>query len=74
MKIIILDENNPYTYQMYDALDNIFFFAAKYLPWIFLKKVYSDGKMLQLPRWITKKHMDTIDKDTQELMNKLNWE
>jgi hypothetical protein len=74
MKIIILDENNPYSYQLYDALDNIFFLAAKYLPWIFLKKVYLDEEMLQLPRWITKKHMDSIDKDTQALINKLNWE
>ena len=74
MKIIILDENNPYTYQMYDALDNIFFFAAKYLPWIFLKKVYLDGEMFQLPRLITKRHMDSINKKTQKLMKKLNWE
>jgi hypothetical protein len=74
MKIIILDENNPYSYQLYDALDNIFFLAVKYLPWIFLKKVYLDEQMLQLPCWITKKHMDTIDKDVQELMKELNWE
>jgi hypothetical protein len=72
MKIIKLDDNNPYTYQLYDALDGIFFFAAEYLPWIFLKKVYLDGKELQLPRLITKKHLDSIDIDTQTLMNELN--
>ena len=74
MKIIKLDDNNPYAYQLYDALNSMFFFAAKYLPWIFLKKVYLDGEMFQLPRLITKKHLDTIDNETQELMNKLNWE
>jgi hypothetical protein len=74
MKIIKLDENNPYSYQLYDALDAIIFFGNEYLPWIFLKKVYLDGKELQLPRWITKKQMDIIDKDVQDLMNELNWE
>jgi hypothetical protein len=72
MKIIKLDDNNPYSYELYDALDSIFFFAAKYLPWIFLKKVYLDEETLELPRLITKKHMESIDKDTQALMNELN--
>ena len=74
MKIIKLDENNPYTYQLYDTLDSIIFFGNEHLPWIFLKKVTLDGEQLQLPRWITKKQMDLIDKDVQELMNELNWE
>ena len=74
MKIIKLDDNNPYAYQVYDALDDMFFFAAKYLPWIFLKKVYLNGEMQQLPKLITKRHMDSINKKTQKLMNKLNWE
>ena len=74
MKIIIIDKNNPYAYQMYDALDEIFFFAAEYLPWIFLKKVYLDEEILQLPRWITKKHWDSIDEYTRNLMRELNWE
>jgi hypothetical protein len=73
MKIINLDEdNNPYAYVMYDALDSIFFFAAEYLPWIFLKKVYLNEEMFQLPRLITKRHMNSINKKTQKLMNKLN--
>lgn len=74
MKIIKLDDNNPYSYQLYDALDAIIFFGNEHLPWIFLKKVYLDGKELQLPRLITKKHLDSIDIDTQELINELNWE
>ena len=74
MKIIKLDENNPYTYQLYDALDAIIFFGNERLPWIFLKKVKFDGEILQMPRWITKRQMDIIDKDVQELMNELNWE
>lgn len=72
MRIIRLDENNPYTYQVYDALDDIIFFGNEYLPWLFLKKVYLDGEMLKLPRLITKRHMDLIDTDTQTLMNELN--
>ncbi len=74
MKIIKFDSKNPNSIKMYDALDKILFFGAEYLPFIFLKKVYLDGEQLQLPRWITQKHMDEIDKRTQELMNELNWE
>lgn len=74
MKIIKLDENNPYSYQVYDALDAMIFWGNEHLPWVFLKKVHFDGEILQLPRWITKKQMDIIDKDVQDLMNELNWE
>ena len=73
MKIIKFDdENNPYAFEMYYRLDKIFFFAAKYLPWIFLKKVYLDGEIFQLPRLITKKHFNSINKKTQKLMKELN--
>jgi hypothetical protein len=74
MKIIKLDEKNPYALTLYDALDKILYFGNEYLPFIFLKKVYLDGHVLQLPRWITKQHMDSIDADVQDLMNNLNWE
>jgi hypothetical protein len=74
MKIIKLDETNPYSYQLYETLNEMFFFAAEYLPWIFLKKVYLDGEMFELPRLITKKHWDSIDGYTQNLMHLLNWE
>jgi hypothetical protein len=74
MKIIKLDEENPYSCQLYDALDSIIFWGNEHLPWIFLKKIKFDGEILQLPRWITKKQMDVIDKNVQDLMNELNWE
>jgi hypothetical protein len=75
MKIIKFDEkNNPYAFEMYYRLDNIFFLAAEYLPWTFLKKVYLDEEMFELPRLITKKHWDSIDGYTQALMRELNWE
>jgi hypothetical protein len=75
MKIIKLDdENNPYKDYMYDVLNNIFFIAAEYLPWMFLKKVYLDEEMFELPKLITKKHWDSIDGYTQNLMRELNWE
>lgn len=74
MKIIKFDPKSPYSEQLYDTLDDILEFGMNYLPFIFLKKVYLDGKMLQLPRWITKRRMDEIDKRTQDLMNNLNWE
>ena len=74
MKIIKLDEENPYSCQLYDALDSIIFWGNEHLPWIFLKKFKFDGEILQLPRWITKKQMDIIDKNVQDLMNELNWE
>jgi hypothetical protein len=74
MKIIEFDPKYQYAEQAYKKLDAILKFGADYLPFIFLKKVYLDGFQLQLPRWISKKHMDKIDKQTQELMNELNWE
>ena len=74
MKIIKLDENNPYSLMLYDSLDGILYFGCEYLPFIFLKKVYLDGEELQLPRWITKQHMDSIDAEVQKLMHEINWE
>jgi hypothetical protein len=74
MKIIKLDENNYTADRLYDALYDFFYYGAEYLPWIFLKKVYLDGEMFQLPRWITQKHYDSIDADTRKLMDELNWE
>lgn len=74
MKIIEFDAKRRYAAMAYKRLDAILEFGMNYLPFIFLKKVYLDGHELQLPRWITKKRMDEIDKRTQELMNNLNWE
>lgn len=74
MKIIEFDPKYRYADGAYEKLDTILEFGMNYLPFIFLKKVYLDGHELQLPRWITKKRMDKIDKRTQELMNDLNWE
>jgi len=75
MKIIKLDEKNLYADQLYDALDKILYFGNEYLSFIFLKKVYmSDGHMLHLPRWITKKHYDSIEEDARKLADELNWE
>jgi hypothetical protein len=59
---------------MYDFLDWFFETGCEYLPWIFLKEVWLDGHQLQLPRWITQKHINTIDAYTQNLMHELNWE
>lgn len=72
MKIIKLDEKNPYSLMLYDSLDNLLYLGCEYLSFIFLKKVYLDDQELQLPRWITKRHMDSIDPDVQKLMNELN--
>jgi hypothetical protein len=74
MKIIKLDEKNPYSEMLYDSLESLLYIGCEYLPFIFLKKVYLDGEELQLPRWITKRHMDSIDADVQKLMTELNWE
>ena len=74
MKIIKFSKDNPNAENMYDFLDSILEFGMRYLPFIFLKKVYLDGHKLQLPRWITKKRMDKIDKRTQQLMKNINWE
>jgi len=72
MKIIIIDEKNPYCEQLYEKLYNFLFFGYEYLPFVFLKTVYLNDVKLQLPRWITKRHWDSIDKRTQKLMMELN--
>ena len=74
MKIIKLDEKNPYTEILYEKLNNFLYFGYEYLPFIFLKTVYFDDEELQLPRWITKRYLDSIDEGTQKLMQELNWE
>jgi hypothetical protein len=73
MKIIKLDIDSVYSNQIYNILDNILYWGAERLPFIFLKKVYFDGEKYQLPRWITKRHFDTIDRRTRKLMSDLNW-
>jgi hypothetical protein len=72
MKIICLDENNPYTLQVYNWLDAILRFGCDYLPFIFLNKIESNGEILPLPKWITKRYYDEIDEGTQKLMQELN--
>ena len=72
MKIIVLDEKNPYNYQLYDSLDAILRLGYDYLPFIFLETVIYEGQELQLPKWITKQWFDTIDELTQNFMLDLN--
>jgi len=74
MKIIVFKSTNFYSDMAYSILDFIYEFGMKYLPIFFLKKVQFDGESIYLPRWFTRKRMDKIDKDAQDLMNKLNWE
>ena len=72
MKIIALDESNPQSYGYYNALDNLFYLLAEKLPKFFLEPVLLDGEILHLPKLITKLHFDSIDPQTQDLMNELN--
>jgi hypothetical protein len=74
MKVIKLDENNPYTYQMYDFLDWFFDLGRTILPWIFYKKGCLGGVVVHIPRWLTKREMDTVDAEVQELIDNINWE
>ena len=74
MKIIELNNKNPYSFQVYENLNNILQFGYEYFPKIFLEEVdiMFEGRKIQIPRWITKLYYDSIDKDTQELMQELN--
>ena len=72
MKIITLDESNPQSYGYYTALDSLFYLLAERLPKFFLEPVNLDGETLHLPMLITKLHYDSIDPQTQDLMNELN--
>jgi hypothetical protein len=72
MKIIKLDGNNYTADRLYDALDSLFYFLSEHLPKLFLVTVYLDEQKLQLPRYITQKHYDSIDADTKKLMDELN--
>jgi hypothetical protein len=74
MKVIKLDENNPYTYQMYDLLDWFFETGRTFLPFAFYKKGSLDGHIVHIPRWLTKREMDTVDARVQELIDNIKWE
>jgi hypothetical protein len=71
MKIIEIDKNNPYAELIYDKLENWLYYGYEYLPFIFLHTVMYEDNKLQLPKWITKRHFDSINKPTQKLMNEL---
>jgi hypothetical protein len=72
MKIIKINENNPYREYLYDYLDWILEFGNNYLQFIFMKKVYLNNQKLYLPRWITQREMNNINKKTQNLIKKLD--
>ena len=72
MKIIALDEKNPQSYGFYTALDNLFYLLAERLPMFFLEQVIFENEIYHLPMFITKLQYDSIDPQTQELMNELN--
>jgi hypothetical protein len=72
MKIIELDESKSQSYDLYTALDNLFYLLAERLPNFFLEPVNLDGEIYHLPKYITKLHYDSIDPQTQDLMNELN--
>ena len=72
MKIIKLDGNIYTADRLYDALDRLFYFLAEHLPRFFLEKVYLDEQELQLPKYITQRHYDSIDEETRKLMDELN--
>ena len=74
MKVIKLDENNPYSYQMYDLLDWFFDTGRTYLPSIFYIKGSLDGHVVHIPRWLTKREMDTVDAEVQNLLDNIKWE
>lgn len=72
MKIIRLDEKNPYAFNLYESLDVLLNFGYEYLPIIFLETVFYEGQELELPKWITKKWFESIDEVTQQFMLDLN--
>jgi hypothetical protein len=76
MGIVKISENNPYKEYLYDKLDWIFDTGTKYLPFIFLKSYYftGDPHEYRLPRWITKREWDSIDKKAQKLADSIKWE
>ena len=73
MKTITFNRKNSYTEILYDLLNGMLRLGEDYLPWLFFKKIYIGKEELQLPRWITKKHMDIIDSYTQKLLYTINW-
>ena len=69
MKIIALDESRPQSYGLYTALDNLFYFLAERLPKFFLINVKHNNDILQIPKYITKMHYDSLDEQTRDLLN-----
>jgi hypothetical protein len=71
MKILTVDPNFKNADIIYDALDNIFYYMAEYLPKLFLDNVTYNGEVLQIPRFITKQHYKSLDGETRDLLDKL---
>ena len=71
MKILILDPNNPNSDILYNALDNIFLLLADKFPRLFLHTINYNGQELQIPKYITEKQYNSLDKDTKDLFNEL---
>jgi hypothetical protein len=71
MRILEVDPNLKDADIIYNAFDNIFYFLAEYLPKYFLHSIDYNGEILQIPKYITQKHYDSLDTETKELFNEL---
>lgn len=45
-----------------------------WLPFIFLRTTYLDGKKIRLQKWITSKQLDEVNEHVDDLIENIKWE
>ena len=71
MRILTVDPKFESRDIIYDALDNIFYFLAERFPKYFLHTIIYNGEELQIPKYITRRHYNSLDPQTKDLFNEL---
>lgn len=66
MKIITIDTKNPYIEYFYDTIEFYLNIGNTYLPFIFMKLHVVNAEEIKLPKWITEREWNILNKKTQK--------
>ena len=73
-KVVKLKEDSKWLEWKYSVLDSFFLWGNRRLPFIFMYSGYLDGKKIWLPKWITLRQSEKIDKWVQDCIKNIKWE
>ena len=73
-KTIKLKEGSRWLELRYKILGNFLLWGNRRLPFIFLYYGYLDGKKVYLPKWITLRQSEVVDKWVEDCMKNIKWE